>query len=342
VRATNSALRNIPGDDLEVIIVDDASSDGSAERLLKKYAHESRVQLLMLRSNAGPSATRNAGLAAASGELIAFLDSDDKLFAHALACAHSAFLRVPQMQFLTLEGEAISTHANVRHHHIAWDWNPGWSAAGFKKSAMHTLPLDPPGGVDERPLLLTFGDFSEAILFGDLFFLSGVVIRRRAALAAGRFNERYRYYEDWDFMARVCLTGTGGYLDHVGFERETGRADQLSSVGTPWRDAVMHQRVLASVHASGRFDDEHSKHLLRRAQAAADYRLGRRLLEHRHYHLARGYLARALRSGYKPFKTLIWLAGGKPVSALSRYLARPRRPGLLSTLAHRGIRFPYH
>lgn len=60
--------------DLEVLVVDDASTDDTAA-VLARYGE--RIRVIGLERNGGPSAARNAGLAAARGDLIAFLDSDD-------------------------------------------------------------------------------------------------------------------------------------------------------------------------------------------------------------------------------------------------------------------------
>lgn len=75
-RPVESVLAQTHGD-LELIAVDDGSSDDSVE-LIENYARgDSRVRLIRQPANAGVAAARNAGLDVAGGDYIAFLDADD-------------------------------------------------------------------------------------------------------------------------------------------------------------------------------------------------------------------------------------------------------------------------
>lgn len=62
--------------DIEIICVDDGSTDGSLEILMEYAAHDSRITVLR-QQNMRAGAARNAGLAIARGEYLSFLDSDD-------------------------------------------------------------------------------------------------------------------------------------------------------------------------------------------------------------------------------------------------------------------------
>ena len=85
--------------EIEVICVDDGSTDGSGEILDAVAARDNRVKVLH-RRNEGVSAARNAGLEAAEGRYVAFLDADDELapeaYARMLAKAESGSCDVVQ------------------------------------------------------------------------------------------------------------------------------------------------------------------------------------------------------------------------------------------------------
>lgn len=72
--AIESALGQRP-EEVEVIVVDDASTDSTVDLLEQTYG--SRLRVLRLSRRSGPGAARNTGALVASGEFVAFLDSDD-------------------------------------------------------------------------------------------------------------------------------------------------------------------------------------------------------------------------------------------------------------------------
>ena len=64
--------------DWEMLLVDDGSTDGSRALAARLAAEEPRIRLLGWATTAGAAAARNAGIRAARGRFIAFLDADDR------------------------------------------------------------------------------------------------------------------------------------------------------------------------------------------------------------------------------------------------------------------------
>lgn len=76
-RAVRSTLSQPGAGELEVIIADDVSTDGSLAEAKALAAADPRIRVVRNAVNMGPGGTRNAAIAAATGEWIALLDADD-------------------------------------------------------------------------------------------------------------------------------------------------------------------------------------------------------------------------------------------------------------------------
>jgi len=129
---------------VEVIVVNDGSTDGTSA-VAKRY----RSVRLIEQANAGLSRARNAGLAAASGDYVVFLDADDRLLAHAVAFGLALAVRDPQIamvagqcRIIAENGAPLPTPAAApveRDHYRAllsrnFIWTPG--AAFFRRAAV--------------------------------------------------------------------------------------------------------------------------------------------------------------------------------------------------------------
>lgn len=75
----NQTLANI-----ELLIVDDCSTDGSLELCQQLYGNDERVRIIQQPKNMGPGAARNTGIRSATGDYITFLDSDDEFMPDAM------------------------------------------------------------------------------------------------------------------------------------------------------------------------------------------------------------------------------------------------------------------
>ncbi|NWJ24244.1 glycosyltransferase family 2 protein [Rhizobium sp. RM] len=72
--------------DLEILVVDDCSSDETRSIVAEIGGNDPRVKLIALERNGGPGAARNAGIEAATGRWIAVLDADDVIRPERTAC----------------------------------------------------------------------------------------------------------------------------------------------------------------------------------------------------------------------------------------------------------------
>ncbi len=105
--------------DLEVVMVDDGSTDASAEIAERFAARDSRFRLVQ-QANAGLGAARNTGVRHASGEFLAFVDSDDAVPRHAyehlleaLEASGSAFASGNVRRFTSLGTQKTSFQSKV-------------------------------------------------------------------------------------------------------------------------------------------------------------------------------------------------------------------------------------
>ena len=82
--------------DFELVIVDDGSEDNTAEAV--KAVDDPRIHYIY-QDNSGPAAARNAGVSAAQGKYIAYLDADDKWYPEYLQTAHD-FIKAGNHRFI--------------------------------------------------------------------------------------------------------------------------------------------------------------------------------------------------------------------------------------------------
>lgn len=195
-RAIASVLSQSVGD-VEVIVVDDGSTDGSVEAIDK--AHLAAIRLVR-QDNAGPGRARNAGAALATGELLAFLDCDDEWKPGYLAAA----------------GAALEEHGDCAAY--VSGYAAGEGQAVQEDILMRIIRQSGPHTIDGR-------DEPAAIkAYVDCFHSSATVVRRDVFERYGGYYERDRclYGEDSYFWLQVAL-GQGVYFDraqHVVFHVE--------------------------------------------------------------------------------------------------------------------------
>lgn len=155
---------------LELIVVDDASADGTLS-LLASVA-DPRLRVVRLPSRVGPGAARNAGIAAARGDLFAFQDSDDEWLPDKLA-RQVALLAASDSEVGWIGGSYVVAH-------------PGGHELVMSDNLVHGRPYD------------------EDLVDGRPFVTPTWLVRRDALAAAGPFREDLENLEDWDLIFRLA------------------------------------------------------------------------------------------------------------------------------------------
>jgi glycosyltransferase involved in cell wall biosynthesis len=166
-RAIDSVLQQSLGD-LEIIVVDDGSSDGTAAQAAR--CDDPRLRVLRHDTNRGAAAARNTGIRAAAGGVIAFLDSDDEWLPEKLERQVAALQRAPEDVLMSTTGYWMlrerSREIRERTPKNVKDWG----------AALRSGCVLSPG--------------------------STAMIRREAFAIHGLFDEELRRLEDWDWLLR--------------------------------------------------------------------------------------------------------------------------------------------
>lgn len=172
---TIAAIRAQTYTRLEVIIVDNASSDGTEE-----YVHtidDDRIKYFCHENNGIIAVNRNYGISHANGEFVAFCDDDDRWMPEKIEMQLREFFRYPM---------TVVVAANLLL---------------FSGNVYYGLALKKPPRTKRTPLHI--------MAQGGQLALSSVLARRDAIVAAGGFSEAREFFaiEDFDMWLRLALAG---------------------------------------------------------------------------------------------------------------------------------------
>ena len=103
LRACLDSILHQSVDDLQILCVDDASTDDSAQILSEYAARDERVEVIHLDQNLGQAAARNVALSRAKGEWVLMVDADDLLGEDALAEIERTIKRFPSADCIVLQ-----------------------------------------------------------------------------------------------------------------------------------------------------------------------------------------------------------------------------------------------
>jgi glycosyltransferase involved in cell wall biosynthesis len=168
--------------DFQLLVVDDGSSDDTAERVAR--IDDPRLQLLRL-EHRGAAAARNAGIAAAQGRYVAFLDSDDLWLPIFLARMGDALEANPDAGFAFTDAWVVDAETRrVRRTSVV------------RSRTVDDPPTDP-------------GEFLRSLIEANFVYTS-VCVRRDVLTRVGGFDETLQAGIDYELWLRVAAHGFRG------------------------------------------------------------------------------------------------------------------------------------
>jgi glycosyltransferase involved in cell wall biosynthesis len=250
--------------DVEIIVIDDGSTDNTAD-VVAKYGDRVRYYW---QPNGGLGAARNAGVDRATGDWIAFLDSDDYWFDFKLALQADLLTKQPGIDFVFTEFSILKDDGRIipRGSRTWLAGDKSWADLYSQRQTSRELGLRTPGApvdfdVYSGPMFRHFLD--EALV------LPTTAIVRRTAIEGLRFTPGMTIFEDWEFFARLSRDHTGAFVDvetavNRGHE-EPGRLTRCSSLAKSECYLEILQRVWKT---DARFAAQYPE-ILREAESAA-------------------------------------------------------------------------
>jgi glycosyltransferase involved in cell wall biosynthesis len=200
IRETVESVINQDYPNIELIVVDDGSTDGTYE-ILCEYESKGRLRVLThpKRVNRGQSAALNLGLRASSGTYIAVLDSDDLFLPGKLSSQVDYLDSHPDVGLVYGMGEAVDEKGNWLYDIDSTD---------------HFEPNDP-----------------SAVLLDCYFLLpQNALVRRSVYEQVGEFEEGFLAAQDHDMLIRMAEKAKFGFMPAKFFQYRR-HGDSISSNG---------------------------------------------------------------------------------------------------------------
>lgn len=216
---------------LEVLVVDDGSTDGTAALVRERYGDDPRVVYLH-QANAGVSAARNHGLRAARGDFVALLDSDDVWQPWKIELQLRCLERFPELGMVWTDMAAIDPSGAVFDPAYIRRMYSTYGLFRMEEIFSRSVPLR-----EVAPELadvvgearLHAGDIFSPMIMGNLVHTSTVLIRRERLEQVRQFDESLKFSgEDYDFHLRTCHAGPVGFLDLPAIQYQRGMPDRLT------------------------------------------------------------------------------------------------------------------
>ena len=199
--------------DIEVIVVDDGSTDHTPDLLA---AQGPRVRTIR-QPNGGLASARRAGVAAARGTWIALMDADDLCRPERLAVQVRVMQQWPDVVLCCSQFDAFDEHgqvspAHARHYYASIDRAP----EGLKSLLGQADVLDLQGCLPAPATTVVFhGDAYRALAHGNFVHPPTVLFRRDLLDQVGTFDPAAGSMCDWDWISRAARAGSVAFVQRA-------------------------------------------------------------------------------------------------------------------------------
>lgn len=291
-RAINSILEQTLKPS-EIIIVNDGSTDGTAEKLL---SFGNKITVIAI-PNGGVSNARNVGIKACSGDLIAFLDADDVWYKEKLKTEVNVFEKFPEVGFTCCDYFKINTSTNAKVSYF------------LKYKTNHNYNFD-------KPLIKSA--FELLIHENFVGTCSNVVFKRALLNQVGFFDTDLKQAEDYAMWIQFSLVTNFVLIDDQLLEKFT---HETNLTNNKLETFIYHELVLTKLKANSLAKDQLNKISEGYCQSLAKvrYQIGNLLYESKQKKQAFKYYFMALNSdwSYENFKRFIYFFGRKLIRTIS-------------------------
>ena len=261
VRKSAEAILTQSTADLELIIVDDCSSDGSVTILQELAMQDSRIKLILHARNLGASRSRNDGLRCAGGQFVGFCDADD----------------IWEPDKLELQIACLNTNVD---YDVAYCDSIIIDHAGRPTGELFSDQFPPP----RNPT----GDLFEHLCLRNFVNMQTVLLRRETVGGEIYFDEHIKWVEDW--WQWIRLSGKFKFF-YIRRPLAQYRVHQRST-GFTQKPGILRNRWKVSRRTLGAFPD-----MPMRFKSVLWYQMGMELSQLHYHRLARRFLWRALELG---------------------------------------------
>ena len=284
--------------ELEILLVDDGSTDETAELVRQRYGDEPRLHYIT-QPNAGVAAARNHGLRLARGEFVALLDSDDFWQPWKIELQLRCMQQFPELGMVWTDMEAIDPNGYVFNRAYIRTMYSTYALFPDDRLFQRSVPLrsfapSMEAVVGAAPLRI--GMIFSQMIMGNLVHTSTVLIRRERLEKVVAFDETLRYSgEDFDFHLRTCRYGPVGFVDLPTIQYQRGMPDRLTRAEYRIHTATNFLRTIAPLIETARDEIHLPRRMIDGALADAHEWIGELQFEANDMAAARVHLFASIR-----------------------------------------------